>query len=307
MRVVFFGTPAFALPSLKLVHRHHELLAVVTQPDKPRGRHLRVAVSPVKEYALAHAVPVLQPENLKDAGFQAEMRRLAPDAAAVVAYGKIIPAWLLELARYGCINVHGSLLPRWRGAAPIQRAIMAGDTVTGITTIRLDEGMDTGPILLKQEVPVESDDTGGSLAAHLAEVGAELLIKTLAALEEGTVSPHSQDEDGATLAPSITKEETLINWSRPADNVRNLVRALNPRPAAHTSADGLRLKVLAVEAATSSGGEPGTMTAADREPLVETAAGAVVLREVQPEGGKVMTGAEFLRGHQRMIGRRLGA
>lgn len=310
MQIVFMGTPEFAVPSLDVIlTSRHTVAAVITQPDRPKGRHLHLQPSPVKVFAAKNSLPVFQPEKLNEESFKKGIYDLNPDAIAVVAYGKIIPKWMLHLPHYGCINVHASLLPRYRGAAPIQRAIMDGLTETGITTILLDEGMDTGDILLQSRIPIEPENTSGDVAKKLSEVGAELLLQTLDGLEKDQIAPKKQEEDKASYAPKIEKEEALLTWSLPALRLANLIRALSPFMGAHTHLRGERLKVWeakVTEKAGTSAREPGTVVSFDDDGIVVAARNdCLVLTLVQPENKRKMEASEFLKGHKLKIGEKL--
>jgi methionyl-tRNA formyltransferase len=301
MKVVFAGTSEFAVPSLEaLIASAHEALAVVTQTDKPKGRGGQVQMPPVKEIALAHSIPVLQPDNMADPGSIAEIKRFGPiGAMAVVAYGQKIPAEILEWPRHGCVNVHGSILPKYRGAAPIQHAIIAGEKTTGVTTMLMDEGWDTGDILLQEPVDILPDENAGSLSRRLSFAGARLLTKTLDGLEQGKISPIPQDEGLATLAHSLKRDAGAIDWSAPADVIANLVRGCTPKPGAFTRRDGVMVKVwrAAIDRPEGCQGEPGEVIRVDHEGLVIAAgAGSVRLVDVQPESRKRVPAAEFARG-----------
>lgn len=290
MRVAFFGTPDFAVPCLEaLIASGHEVVCVVTQPDKPKGRGQEVQAPPVKEVAMRAGIAVLQPASVRKPPFVGELARFAPDLAVVVAYGKILPKDLLETPKKGCINVHGSLLPRWRGAAPIQWAVLAGDELSGVTTMQMDEGMDTGDMLLTREVKLAPDETAGSLFARLAPVGASLLIETLAKLD--SIPRVKQDESKATHARMLEKEDGRIDWTKPAREIDARVRGTNPWPGAFTTAGGKLLKIHRVSWDREAG-EPGRLAGT----RVGTGDGTVTLLEVQPEGGRRMTGEEFARG-----------
>ena len=305
MDVVFFGTPQFTLPTLSSLRLKHALKAVITQPDKPRGRHLKVTRSAAKEWALEHAIPILEPESLRDSGFVKAMKDINPEVIVVAAYGRIIPKELLDIPRFGSINIHASLLPRYRGAAPIQRAIMDDMDKTGVTIMQMDEGMDTGDILKQGEVLIEPRDNAASLTAKLAKIGADLLIETLPRLVEGGLEPVTQDESLATLAPPITKEELAIDWSLPAPRIVNMVRALDPAPGAHTTWRGKRLKILKARD-VSHETPPGEFNIIEETLLIGTGLDSIEVLELQPEGKKVMGAAEFIRGYRPQSGECLG-
>ncbi len=306
MDVVFFGTPDFALPTLAALASKHEVKAVVTQPAKPRGRRLKISPSAVKDWAGQHNIPILEPEQLRDPNLLNSIKELRPDVNVVAAYGRIIPRELLDIPRLGSINVHASLLPRYRGAAPIQRAIMDDMDKTGVTIMQMDEGMDTGDILSQGETLIEPGDNAALLTARLAEMGAELLIETLASLEAGQAQPIKQDESQATLAPPIAKEELSIDWSLPAARIVNLIRALDPAPGAHTAWRGRRLKIF--KARDVPHGTPtGRFEIFDETLLVGTGQDAIEVLLLQPEGKKVMGAAEFIRGYRPKTGENVGA
>lgn len=303
VRVVFFGTPDFAVPCLKaLLGSRHSVIAVVTQPDKPKGRGQELQAPPVKEAAVAAGIPVLQPVSVRKPPFAPELAALAPEIAVVVAYGKILPPELLAVPPRGCVNVHGSLLPRWRGAAPIQWAVIAGDEVSGVCTMLMDAGMDTGDVLLTREVRLAPDETAGSLFERLEPLGAELLLETLDRLEAGTVTPVKQDESMATHARMLTKEDGRIDWRKPAREVDSHVRGMSPWPGAFTTAGGKLLKVHRVQVVPSGelsgpGRHPeGTVHASKEHVEVDCGRGRVALLQVQAEGGKRMSAVEFWRG-----------
>jgi methionyl-tRNA formyltransferase len=295
------GTPELAIPTLEaLVKGPHKVRLVVTQPDRPAGRHLKVRPTPVKIFALKEGLPLMQPLSLKESEFVEYLKELRPEAIIVFAYGKLIPKWLLELPRYGCLNIHASLLPKYRGAAPIQRAIMNGEKVTGLTVMRMDEGLDTGDIILQKKIEILDTDTAGSLAQKMAYEAPELLLTALAGLEEGKLKPRPQDHRKATLAPKIEKIEMQIDWHKSACDIRNLIRALNPHPGAFTLINGRRLKIWSVEVIKEQAGDPGTVIKIDKNkgPIVATAEQSLILTEVQPENRAKMTGSEFIRGYR---------
>lgn len=293
------GTPEFALPTLKKLKEKHEILVVITQPDKPKGRRLHPAISPVKEFSLKNHIPILQPENLKDnAQLEEQLRSLSLDVGVVAAYGNILPNWLLELPKYGCINLHASLLPQYRGAAPIQRAIMDGKKETGVTSMRMSEGLDEGDIYLQAKVEIEPDDNTDTLGKKLAEVGAELIMKTLEGIESRSLTPKPQDNTRATFAEKIVKEESRIDWRENYQKIWCRVRALAPSPGAYTVINNKRVKVLAAEPKKVSGFTPGAVVSTNKELVIAAGDGAVLLKTVQPEGKRAMSGEEFLRGYR---------
>ncbi|MFZ3062401.1 MAG: methionyl-tRNA formyltransferase [Actinomycetota bacterium] len=309
MKIVFMGTARFALPSLEaLLASGNEVVAVVTQPDRPRGRGLRLVFSPVKEFALSRNLPVLQPETLRDEKAKEEILPLKPDLVAVAAYGKILPKWLFDEVKYGSINVHASSLPRYRGAAPIQRAIMNGETETGVTIIQMDEGLDTGDILARESVSVGPEETAGELEDKLARLGAELLLGTIEGIQKGAIKPEKQVGE-ATYAEKVTKEEAEINWEKPAEKIKDLIRALNPQPGAFTFYNGMRVKVWRVrivEAAPTGTVTAATVVAVGKDGFtVACEKDSLLVTEVQPENRKRMSGAEFCRGFHLQVGDKL--
>ena len=306
MRIVFMGTPDFAVPSLQaLIDAGHDVCAVYTQPDKPQGRKQILTAPPVKTLALEHDIPVFQPNTLKNEDEQARLRELAPEVIIVVAYGKLLPKAVLDIPPHGCINVHGSLLPRWRGAAPIQWAVIAGDEMAGVTTMQIAEGLDTGDMLLTYETKVGEKETAGELFDRLAQSGAELLTQTLVKLDE--ITPRPQDDAQSCYAHMLDKQMAVIDWSKSAHEIDCLIRGLNPWPIALTTLSGERLKVFAAEKAAGNG-EPGTVLEADPKKGLTVACGegALKLTEIQLVGGKRMKATDFLRGHAIEVGTKLG-
>lgn len=306
MRIVFMGTPDFAVPSLQaLIDAGHDVCAVYTQPDKPQGRKQILTAPPVKTLALEHDIPVFQPNTLKNEDEQARLRELAPEVIIVVAYGKLLPKAVLDIPPHGCINVHGSLLPRWRGAAPIQWAVIAGDEMAGVTTMQMAEGLDTGDMLLTYETKVGEKETAGELFDRLAQSGAELLTQTLVKLDE--ITPRPQDDAQSCYAHMLDKQMAVIDWSKSAHEIDCLIRGLNPWPIALTTLSGERLKVFAAEKAAGNG-EPGTVLEANPKKGLTVACGEGALRltEIQLVGGKRMKATDFLRGHSLEVGVKLG-
>ena len=307
MDLIFAGTPAFAVPALAALQAAgHRVLAVYTQPDRPAGRGRRLHESAVKQHALGHGLEVRQPPHLK--GRAAEIAALAPEAMIVIAYGVLLPPDILATPKHGCINVHASLLPRWRGAAPIARAIEAGDTVTGVTIMQMEAGLDTGPMLLKRETPIEESDTAASLHDRLAILGAEALIEALDGLQRNTIVPEAQDSARTCYARKLKKEEALIDWKQPASVLARRVRAFNPWPVATTSLAGRTLRVWeACATDDNSGASPGAVVAAGTEGIaVACGSGTLLLTRVQAEGGKPLEAAQFLNGHRLRVGEQLG-
>ncbi|KOQ65282.1 methionyl-tRNA formyltransferase [Stenotrophomonas maltophilia] len=297
MRIVFAGTPEFAVSSLRAAARHHEVVAVYTQPDRPAGRGRGLAPSPVKLEAVARGIPVYQPESLKDEAAQRQLRDLQPDLMVVVAYGLILPRAVLAIPTHGCWNVHASLLPRWRGAAPIQRAIQAGDAKTGVCLMQMEAGLDTGPVLLHQELPIAATDTGGQLHDKLAELGAQVLSDGLGLLRAG-IKPiaRPQPEQGVTYAHKLDKAEARLDWAQDADALARTVRAFNPWPIAEATLAGERVRIHgAIALDLAHGQAPGAVLAAGRDGIdIACGQGALRLRTLQREGGKAITAADYL-------------
>lgn len=301
MKVIFMGTPDFAVGTLKsLIASEHEVTAVVTQPDKPKGRGKAMQFTPVKEVAAEAGIPVLQPRRVREQETIEELRKIEADVIVVVAFGQIIPKEILTMKKYGCINVHASLLPKYRGAAPIQWAVIDGEKESGVTTMQMDEGLDTGDMLLKAVVPLEKDETGGSLFDKLSGTGAELLLDTLAGLEKGTLIPEKQGESPNAYAKMLKKEMGQIDWTRSAEEIERLVRGLNPWPSAYTHLNGKTLKIWQADVEPgNSGKEPGTAVRVAREGFgIQTGDGILMVRELQLEGKKRMEAGAFLRGYQ---------
>jgi methionyl-tRNA formyltransferase len=311
LRVAFAGTPQFALPALEALLAHHRVAGVLTQPDRPSGRGRTLKPSPVKELAQSRGVPLLQPPTLRSAAVQAELAAWAPEAIVVVAYGLLLPPAVLRAAPLGCVNVHASLLPRWRGAAPVQRAILAGDTETGVTIMAMDEGLDTGPVLLQRPHVIGRHETGGSLLAALSALGASALLEALQGLAAGTLEPRPQSSIGVTHAAKITKAEARIDWGGAAGDIERQVRAFNPVPTAETRLRGEQLRIFAAEAidrrsSEGSRQEPGTITEiSDNSMLVQCGDGLLAVREVQRPGRRPVAVRDFA--HSRPLkGERLG-
>ncbi len=304
MRLVFAGTPEFAERALSaLVSAGHEIALVLTQPDRPSGRGMRIAESAVKQRARAAGIEVFQPESLRDEEAQARVRHAGADAMVVVAYGLILPRPILEATKRGAMNVHASLLPRWRGAAPIQRALLAGDTRTGVTIMQMDEGLDTGPMLMQRDIPILPEDDAGSLHDRLAVLGAELIVE---ALSRPSLAATPQPAEGATYAAKITQADAMLDWRHDADRLERVVRAMRPAPGARTVLGGEPLKVWRARQ-TSAAGRTGTILRADHEGIVVACGnGALSLLEVQRAGGKRLTAEQFLRGAKLAAGERIG-
>ena len=321
MRVLFAGTPEFAALALRAVlAAGYEVPLVLTQPDRPAGRGLKPQASAVKQVALAHGLALAQPRSLRldgkypDDAAQARsaMQQAAADVAVVAAYGLLLPPWVLALPRLGCLNIHASLLPRWRGAAPIQRALEAGDLESGITIMQMDAGLDTGPMLLRQALPITAHDTAASLHDRLAQLGAQLVLQALQQAEAGRLQPQPQPEVGVSYAHKIDKAEALIDWRHDAAQIARRVRAFDPAPGASTLLGGATLKVWGAHALPTAptgpqAAAPGTVLAADASGVqVQTGAGVLVLTELQRAGGKRLAAAPFLAGHALAVGTVLG-
>ena len=299
MRVLFYGTPDFAVPSLRaLLGEGFDVVGVVTRPDRPTGRHRTTATpSPVKAAALAEDLPVLEPERPSAPGFLDAVRALAPDCGVVIAYGHILPEALLGVPRLGHVNVHASLLPRLRGAAPIERAILEGDAETGVTVMQMDAGMDTGPILQQAATPILPDETGGELRARLSELGALALVEALTLLDEGGLAPQPQDHAHASYAPKLTSEEERLDWAKGAAEVARQVRAFDPRPGAWCACRGQPLKLFGARTVEGRGA-PGTVLAAGDALRIACGEGAVEVSDVQPSGKGRMTVRAFVNGRK---------
>ncbi len=320
MRVIFMGTPDFAVGTLQaIVEAGHDVAAVVTQPDKPKGRGGAVAMSPVKEKALEYRLTVLQPQKARDEEFVDKLRSLEPDVIVVVAFGQLLPASIINMPKYGCINVHASLLPKYRGASPIQWAVIDGCEYSGVTTMQMDTGLDTGDILLSEKIKLEPKETGGSLFDKLSGVGAQLLVKTLECAKNGTLQPIKQQEDGSSYVKMINKSFGLIDFKMPAVNIERLIRGLNPWPSAFTHIDGKMLKIWDADVITTENQkkiqaenadnkpECGIIISADKKSFnIQCGEGLLKVNEVQLEGKKRMRTEDFLRGYKIEPGQKLG-
>ena len=307
MKIIFMGTPDFAAASLEaLIDSRHEIQAVVTQPDKPKGRKGELTPSPVKVIAKREGIKVYQPLKVRDEEFVKTLRAYNPDVMVVVAFGQIIPLSILEMPKYGCVNIHGSLLPKYRGAAPIQWAVLDGEKETGITTILMDEGIDTGDILLKKTIKIDTDETSGSLFDKLMALGAETILETLDELEKGSLTPIKQGESPTAYAKMLTKAMGLIDFTRPAKELDCFVRGMNPWPSAYTLLSGKTLKLWKVRAVEGSG-KAGSVINIDKESFtIACGEGAIEVLEVQLEGKKRMSAGDFLKGSTLNIGQELG-
>ncbi len=308
MKAVFFGTPDFAVPVLKALAAGHEVSAAVTQPDKPKNRGKKLIPTPVKQAAESLGIEVLQPVSAKTDEFIDKLKEYNADVFVVAAYGQILPKALLEIPKYGSINVHGSLLPKYRGAAPVKQAIMDGEKTTGITIMYMAERLDAGDMLLKAETPIGEDETGGELEERLSVLGAETLVKALKLLEEGKLVPEKQDEEKHTYAHKITKETGLIDFSKSAMEIKNLIRALNPSPAAYTFYNGEKLKIFKAEAVSEEKeGALGEIISVDKKGiLVKTGKESLLIKEIQAPGQKIMPVSAYILGHKIEKGKTLG-
>jgi methionyl-tRNA formyltransferase len=327
LRVAFAGTPEFALPALAALRSQYELVGVLTQPDRPSGRGRKLSASAVKTAALAYELPLAQPETLRSEAARTELAAWHPDVLVVVAYGLILPREVLALPRFGCVNIHASLLPRWRGAAPIERALLAGDAETGVSIMQMDAGLDTGPVLLQRRLGISSDHTTGTLREALAALGAAALLEALEGLSRGTLQPHVQPGEGATYAPKIAKAEAHIDWTRDALQIERQVRAFNPWPIAETRFEGEQLRIFAARAigsaaahpASASGGsdaneqskglksaDPGSIVAVhDGAMFVQCGRGCLAVTQVQRPGRRTVSARDFAHGLS-LVGRKLG-
>ena len=305
MRVIFAGTPDFAASALAaLIEAGHEILVVLTQPDRPKGRGMKLTPSPVKTLALQHNLPVWQPENLKDVSIQQQLRDLQADVMVVAAYGLLLPAAVLSIPEHGCLNIHASLLPRWRGAAPIQRAIEAGDVESGVCIMQMDVGLDTGDVLLSRNTPITDDTTAAQLHDALAVIGAEVIVEALAKLPE--LIAVSQPEAGVTYAQKLSKADAEIDWALGAKQIHNKIRALNPVPGAWSSLNGQVIKVWASSVVEmSSTAVEGSIVVADKQGIaVQTGEGVVLITELQASGSKRMAAVAFVAGHADLLGQK---
>ena len=306
MRIVFMGTPDFAACSLrKLIEEDFSVVGVFCQPDKPKNRGHKLMPCAVKETALAAGIPVFQPEKMRDGTALSILRSLSPDLIVVVAYGRILPDDILELPRYGCINVHGSLLPKYRGSAPIQRAVINGEKTTGVTTMYLSSEMDAGDIIFSEETEIGPTETSGELFGRLAPMGAELLVKTVKAIEDGTAPCTPQDHERATYAPPLSREEAPIDWTMDANSILCRIYGLQPWPCATAELAGITFKVFAAEATICSENQvPGTILSADKQGITVVSGGGTAVRitELQASGGKRMAAGAYLLGHPMEVG-----
>lgn len=311
MKLVFCGTPQFAVPTLEaLLANGHQIPLVVTQPDRPQGRGLELATSPVKHTAQRHSLPIEQPEKIKNnAEFRALLEKIQPDAIIVVGYGRIVPPWMLAMPKHGNINLHGSLLPKYRGAAPIQWAIAEGEKASGVTSMLLNEGLDTGDIFLQRELAIAPDDTAISYGQRLSAVGADLMVETMRKLETGEIKPHPQEHTRASLAPILKKEDAQADFSSPAQRIYNRLRGFQPWPGCYTMLKGKKLTITSAKVHSYSGTQSPGELLIDRDQLFAICGenSALQLLEVQPEGKRRMTAADFIRGYRPQTADKLGA
>lgn len=308
MKILFMGTPEFAVPTLKALYdAGHEIVGVYTQTDKAVGRKQIMTPPPVKVCATELGIPVFQPNTLKDGEAESNIRALSPDVIVTVAYGKILPESILNIPKYGCVNGHASLLPRHRGASPIQWAIVSGDTKTGITTMYMAKGIDTGDMLLRCETDIGENETAGELHDRLSQMGASLMVETLEKLEKGEILPEKQDDSLSTYAPIINKEMGFLTFDKTAEEINNLIRGFNPWPAAYFMLDGKRIKVFASKVGGNTDKPAATVISSDGELTVACADGtSLILTEIQPEGSKRMSAKDYLTGHPVTVGRVVG-
>ena len=307
-RIIYMGTPEFACPTLQtLIDRKEQLVAVFTQPDRPKGRGQKLQAPPVKELAERHGIPVYQPAKVRIPEVIEQIRALQPDLIVVVAFGQILPKALLEIPPYGCVNVHASLLPRYRGAAPLNWCIVNGEQETGVTTMLMDVGLDTGPMLLKRATPIAPDEGIGSLHDRMSQLGAELLAETLDGLQAGKIIPEPQNDEASCYAPLLKKEDGLLDWTRPAHELYNQIRGLAVWPGCYTVHNGEPLKIHQVTPGTGNGVPGAVLSASPAGVEVACGAGSLVIRELQAAGSRRMDAASFLAGHPIPAGTRFGA
>lgn len=307
MKIIFAGTPHFAASALAALSKEHQIVAVLTQPDRPSGRGMQLTASPVKQFAVQNGMQVLQPPTLKNEEVQKTIAALEADVMVVAAYGLILPKAVLQIPRLGCLNIHASLLPRWRGAAPIQRAILAGDAETGITIMQMDEGLDTGDMLLKIPCPISPDDTAETLHDKLAELGAQGILAALPGLENGKLHPEKQDGEKATYAAKLNKAEAQLDWTRSAIELERAIRGYFPFPVAFTCFDKTPIKIHSASMTTASAAVSGTVLAIEKEAIhVACGEGALALKVLQKPGAKPLPASQFVQGFPLKVGDRFG-
>jgi methionyl-tRNA formyltransferase len=299
--IVFMGSPDFALPTLRALAQHYQVRGVVTQPDRPSGRGKQLTAPPIKLEAERLGLPVIQPQKLRDPGVFDTLKSWAPELIIVAAYGQILRQDVLDLPKYGCVNVHASLLPRWRGAAPIQAAILAGDTETGVTIMCMAAGLDNGPVLSQSVIPISSSDTAGSMSEKLADLGAETLVKTLPGYIDGSIIPQIQDETLVTKAPMLSRQQGEIDFNLGSTYLARMVRAYHPWPGCYTIWQGEIMKIHRAHAEMAGSAKPGTCLVVDGKPAWGTGDGVLVMDELQPAGKRRMSGEEFLRGNRSWV------
>ena len=299
MKILFMGTPDFAVPCLDAIcKKGYEVVGAVTQPDKPKGRGHKLVPPPVKELAMENDIEVFQPNSLKNDSFLRELQRLNPDLIVVVAYGKILPSYILDFPKFGCINVHASLLPKYRGAGPIQWAVINGEKTTGVTTMYMEEGLDTGDMILKEETGIYPDETAGELFDRLSGMGAELLIKTINRIEKGDAPREKQNDELSCYAPMISKETGHIDWNKTSEEIINLIRGTNPWPMSYSVYDGVPMKIIKAEKGNKCGDCCGKIISVDKNGIcVGCGDGSVLIKEIQMQGGKRMSVESYLNGH----------
>jgi len=308
VKIVFAGTPQFAAEALAALLAEHQIVAVLTQPDRPSGRGMQLTASPVKQLALQHGVPVMQPQSLKSEEVQQQIAALQADVMVVAAYGLILPQAVLQIPRFGCLNIHASLLPRWRGAAPIQRAILAGDSETGVTIMQMDVGLDTGDMLLKKHCPIAADDTAETLHDKLAVLGAQAITEALRRLTAGSLPGEKQDDAEACYAAKLSKAEATLDWTRSAEELERAVRGYFPFPTANTVFGEVQIKIHKASPRDGTTAVPGTILAIDKEAIhVACGQGALMLRTLQRPGGKPLPVQQFLQGFPLKVGERFGS
>jgi methionyl-tRNA formyltransferase len=306
-RIIFMGSPEFALPTLEMLAKQYDVVGVYTQPDKPAGRGQQLTPPPVKQWATEKELPVFQPRTLRDQAVQGQLAELEPEVVVVAAFGLILPKFVIELPPRGCINVHASLLPRYRGAAPIHAAILNGDARAGITLMRMDEGIDTGPMIEQASLAIEPDETSGTLTTKLADLGGRVLAKTLPRWLAGDILPQAQDHSQATLAPKLNKADERLDWTRSAIELDRRVRALSPKPGTFTTWNGKLVRVISAQVAGHAPSAPGLVVKDGKDIGVTVGDGILRLVEIQPEGKRVMNAADFARGQPSFVGSTLGS